>query len=128
MAALPGTNHVTLGKVAVCELGFQVHSLSLSPSSRLLNVEGRCGPGDTTVLLKDLKSLVGAGGVVRDGDVEVQGEHIARIEAMLVKKGCLKGVQAAVKAAAAPKVAEKAPGRSIARLDAKAIELKSKQR
>jgi len=54
---------------------------------------------------------------------------MARIEAMLVKKGCLKGVQASVKAAAAPKMPEKAPaGRSIARLDAKAIELKSKQR
>ena len=69
---------------------------------------------------------MGAGGVLRDDDVEVQGEHVARIEAMLVKKGCLKGVSVANKATAAPKKVEKAPAKTIARLDAKAQALKNK--
>ena len=46
-------------------------------------------------MLKDLKTSIGAGGVVREGDIEVQGEHVVRIEAFLVKKGCVKGVSAA---------------------------------
>ena len=39
--------------------------------------------GDAEALLTTLKKRCGAGGVVRDGDVEIQGDHRARIEAFL---------------------------------------------
>ena len=84
--------------------------------------------GDLDQLCKDLKGAVGSGGVVRDGNVEVQGEHVARTEAFLLKKGCIKGVSGANKAAAQPAAAkETKPQKSIARLDAKAVALKQRQ-
>ena len=84
--------------------------------------------GDLDQLCKDLKGAVGSGGVVRDGNVEVQGEHVARTEAFLLKKGCIKGVSGANKAAAQPAAAKEAkPQKSIARLDAKAAALKQRQ-
>ncbi|MCC6489598.1 MAG: translation initiation factor [Candidatus Hydrogenedentes bacterium] len=39
--------------------------------------------GDAEALLSMLKKKCGAGGVVRDGEVEIQGDHRARIEAFL---------------------------------------------
>lgn len=39
--------------------------------------------GDAEALLSTLKKKCGAGGVVRDGEVEIQGDHRARIEAFL---------------------------------------------
>lgn len=39
--------------------------------------------GDAEHLLKSLKKRCGAGGVLRDGDVEIQGDHRASIEAFL---------------------------------------------
>lgn len=36
--------------------------------------------GDAEALLRKLKKRCGAGGVVRDGDVEVQGDHRAAVE------------------------------------------------
>lgn len=39
--------------------------------------------GDAEALLSTLKRKCGAGGVVRDGEVEIQGDHRARIEAFL---------------------------------------------
>ena len=83
--------------------------------------------GDLDQLCKDLKGAVGSGGVVRDNNVEVQGEHVARTEAFLLKKGCIKGVSGANKAAALPAAKEAKPQKSIARLDAKAAALKQKQ-
>jgi translation initiation factor 1 (eIF-1/SUI1) len=65
--------------------------------------------GDLDQLCKDLKGAVGSGGVVRDGNVEVQGEHVARTEAFLMKKGCIKGVSGANKAAAQPVSKEAKP-------------------
>ena len=39
--------------------------------------------GDAEALLSALKKRCGAGGVVREGSVEVQGDHCAKIEAFL---------------------------------------------
>lgn len=39
--------------------------------------------GDTEFLLKTLKKRCGAGGVIREGDVEIQGDHRASIETFL---------------------------------------------
>jgi len=39
--------------------------------------------GDTEALLKLLKKRCGAGGVIRDGDVEIQGDHRAAVESLL---------------------------------------------
>ena len=36
-------------------------------------------PGDTKTWLKDLKKLCGAGGALREGAVEVQGDHAERL-------------------------------------------------
>ena len=70
---------------------------------------------------------MGSGGVVRDGNIEVQGEHVARTEAFLLKKGCVKGVSGANKVAAQPEAKDAKPRKSIARLDQKAQQLKQKQ-
>jgi len=39
--------------------------------------------GDAEDLLKTLKKRCGAGGVIRDGDVEIQGDHRSAVEAFL---------------------------------------------
>lgn len=59
----------------------------------------------------------------------MQGEHVPRVEAFLVKKGCVKGVSRINQAAAAPApTASTKQEKSIARLDKKAAEQKQKQR
>jgi len=84
--------------------------------------------GDVDALLKDLKQALGAGGVIQGNDVEVQGEHMPRVEALLVKKGCLKGVSAQNKVAALPQPKDKPAQKSIAKLDKKAQEVKQSKR
>jgi translation initiation factor 1 len=42
---------------------------------------------DQEELLPQLKSLCGAGGTIKDGKVEVQGEHKEKIVTELVKRG-----------------------------------------
>lgn len=84
--------------------------------------------GDVQALLKDIKQAVGAGGVLRENDVEVQGEHVPRIETMLAKKGCLKGVSSQnIQAAQPQKKQDKPSSKSIAKLDQKAQALKQKK-
>lgn len=39
--------------------------------------------GDREALLKDLKKYCGAGGTVREGGIELQGDHRAKLEAWL---------------------------------------------
>lgn len=39
--------------------------------------------GDADALLRELKRTCGAGGVAREGTVELQGDHAARLEAIL---------------------------------------------
>ncbi|MBC8423147.1 translation initiation factor Sui1 [bacterium] len=43
--------------------------------------------GDLKDLAKRLKQLCGSGGTVRDGDIEIQGDHRDRIVGELAKKG-----------------------------------------
>eukprot|EP00961_Rhodomonas_salina_P008240 111903-Rhodomonas_salina.1 len=78
--------------------------------------------GDVDALLSDIKGAVGAGGLVREGDVEVQGDHSSRIEAMLLKLGCIKGVSHTNVAAALPAAKPAKAEKSIARLDKKAAQ------
>ncbi len=63
------------------------------------STKGRKGAGVTTItglpgkeaewkaLAKDLKKLCGSGGTLRDGVIEIQGEHRDRIVTELVKRG-----------------------------------------
>ena len=44
-------------------------------------------PGDTKTWLKDLKKLCGAGGALREGAVEVQGDHAERLIEHLTAQG-----------------------------------------
>jgi translation initiation factor 1 len=44
-------------------------------------------PATLERLLKDLKQQCGAGGTVKDGEIEVQGDHRDRIAAILAAKG-----------------------------------------
>ena len=43
--------------------------------------------GDLKDLAKRLKQLCGSGGTVRDGDIEIQGDHRDRIASELEKRG-----------------------------------------
>jgi translation initiation factor 1 len=40
-----------------------------------------------TALLKDLKAACGAGGALKDGVLEVQGDHRERLMALLAERG-----------------------------------------
>jgi translation initiation factor 1 len=44
-------------------------------------------PKDVAALAKALKSACGAGGTVKDGAVELQGDHRATVEAALAERG-----------------------------------------
>jgi translation initiation factor 1 (eIF-1/SUI1) len=59
--------------------------------------------GDSAALLSALKHAVGCGGVASTNQVEVQGEHVQKVEAFLVSSGCLTGVSGKVAEAAQPK-------------------------
>jgi len=77
--------------------------------------------GDLTALLKLLKTACGGGGVIHPdtGEVEVQGEHVERVEQVLRKAGCLCGVAGGggpMPAAEKPKAKKE---RSVKSLDAK---------
>ena len=50
----------------------------------------RGAPGDPAVLAKlgqDLKAACGSGGTVKDGIVEVQGDHVEKVMALLQQRG-----------------------------------------
>jgi translation initiation factor 1 len=40
-----------------------------------------------TTLLTNLKNFLGAGGTIQDGIIEVQGDHLTRVNAYLTKAG-----------------------------------------
>lgn len=44
-------------------------------------------PGDLTALLSRLKSACGAGGTLKDGEIEIQGAHLDRIRELLTSLG-----------------------------------------
>ena len=64
-----------------------------------LETKGRAGKGVTLVrgldlpdadlvaLGKQLKSACGSGGTVKDGVIEVQGDHVAKVMAQLINRG-----------------------------------------
>lgn len=44
-------------------------------------------PAETAALAKELKAACGAGGTVKDGVLELQGDHRPRVEAVLDARG-----------------------------------------
>jgi translation initiation factor 1 len=44
-------------------------------------------PADVTALARELKAACGAGGTVKDGALELQGDHRDRIESALAARG-----------------------------------------
>ncbi len=44
-------------------------------------------PAGKEELLRELKTACGAGGTMKDGELEIQGEQRARLKALLEKKG-----------------------------------------
>ena len=44
-------------------------------------------PGELAAIASDLKRLCGAGGSVKDGTVEIQGDHREKVVARLVARG-----------------------------------------
>jgi translation initiation factor 1 len=50
----------------------------------------RGAPGDAAAVLKlgqDLKAACGSGGTVKDGTIEVQGDHVDKVMALLQQRG-----------------------------------------
>ena len=45
------------------------------------------GPGDLDAIAKDLKRHCGSGGAVKDGAIEIQGDHREKIAARLESQG-----------------------------------------
>jgi hypothetical protein len=65
--------------------------------------------GDRNRLLVELRNYIGAGGHLSKGDpngVEIQGQHLHKVEDFLVMRGCLVNVSAAGAAAAAARVGD----------------------
>lgn len=60
-------------------------SIENRPGNRVVTVV-RNVSGDAQALLSVLKRKCGAGGVVRDGAIEIQGDHRATIEAFLARR------------------------------------------
>ena len=48
--------------------------------------------GDAAALIAELKNALGAGGVARGGEVEIQGDHEARVVRFLSDSGRVNGV------------------------------------
>jgi translation initiation factor 1 len=44
-------------------------------------------PADLAALLKEAKSLCGAGGTLKDEEIEIQGEHRDRLRPLLAARG-----------------------------------------
>jgi translation initiation factor 1 len=50
----------------------------------------RGAPGDAAAVLKlgqDLRAACGSGGTVKDGNIEVQGDHVEKVMALLQQRG-----------------------------------------
>jgi len=44
-------------------------------------------PDDLTALGKQLNKMCGAGGAIKDGNIEIQGDHREKVAAELIKRG-----------------------------------------
>lgn len=68
----------------------QTAQLSLEKRKRgklVTVVRGLADDASLVALLAKLKSACGAGGTLKDGVLEIQGDHLERIEAMLLAEG-----------------------------------------
>ncbi|MBV0924080.1 MULTISPECIES: translation initiation factor [Haloarcula] len=54
---------------------------------KMVLVEGFEDEGDVQDLASDLKSSLGTGGTVKDGRIELQGDHAERVRDLLESKG-----------------------------------------
>ncbi|WP_135306266.1 SUI1 family translation initiation factor [Haloarcula amylovorans] len=54
---------------------------------KMVLVEGFEDEGDIQDLASDLKSSLGTGGTVKDGRIELQGDHAERVRDLLESKG-----------------------------------------
>lgn len=66
--------------------------LSVSTDERrygkqMVLVEGFDGDTDVESLASDLKSSLGTGGTVKDGRIELQGDHADRVRELLAERG-----------------------------------------
>jgi len=87
--------------IADCRCGLAVAKPSADGIVRVSReTKGRAGKGVTLVkglglepvalaaLVKQLKAACGSGGTVKDGTIEVQGDHCDRVIELLKKQGC----------------------------------------
>jgi translation initiation factor 1 len=54
---------------------------------QMVLIEGLDSDTEMESLASDLKSSLGTGGTVKDGRIELQGDHEARVRDLLVEKG-----------------------------------------
>lgn len=54
---------------------------------RMVLIEGFDGTVDVETLASELKSRLGTGGTVKDGRIELQGDHADRVRELLLEEG-----------------------------------------
>jgi translation initiation factor 1 len=65
----------------------QVHTEERRYGKQMVIIEGLESDQEMESLASDLKSALGTGGTVKDGHIEIQGDHEERIRSILSEKG-----------------------------------------
>ena len=65
----------------------QVHTEERRYGKKMVIIDGLDSQGEMQSLASDLKSALGTGGTVKDGHIEIQGDHEDRIRTILGDKG-----------------------------------------
>lgn len=65
----------------------QVHTEERRYGKKMVIIEGLDSKQEMETLASDLKSALGTGGTVKDGHIEIQGDHETRIRSILSDKG-----------------------------------------
>ena len=65
----------------------QVHTEERRYGKKMVIIEGLDSKQEMESLASDLKSALGTGGTVKDGHIEIQGDHETRIRSILSDKG-----------------------------------------
>ncbi|MFB6109415.1 MAG: translation initiation factor [Halodesulfurarchaeum sp.] len=65
----------------------QVHTEERRYGKQMVIIEGLDSESEMESLASDLKSSLGTGGTVKEGHIEIQGDHEDRVRSLLNEKG-----------------------------------------